>query len=253
MQNAKTGDPKRAIGYVRASKETLEEHRHALEEYALSRGYYVAEWFVDVGTSDKAKRPGIIAAISALRLANAGVLLIERRDKLARDPILAGALEALALDRGARVHAAFGEDLDLDGVLVRDVHAAVVKIERAKDSAVRSARARRAKRMGPPPYGFRSTADGELEKDSTEWKIVEFMRAKRRKGETLQAIADACNAKGWRTRKGTLFQTGFVFLIVDREGKKARTGDIMSTRGTDKTAGKTDAPSRSSEETTSAA
>jgi DNA invertase Pin-like site-specific DNA recombinase len=252
MVNAKSGDKNRAIGYVRAPKDALEDRRKALAEFAASKRIVVVDWFVDVGGSENvSKRPGIVAAISALRIANAGVLLVEKRDRLAKDPIVAGALEALALDRGARVLSAFGEDLDLDGVLVRDVHAEVVKIERSKDSAIRSERARRAKRMGPPPYGFRIAEDGGLEKDPREWKALEFMRAQRTKGETLDAICDACTKRGWLTRKGTKFSRSQVLKLVEREGKKSRTGHIMSTPGDAKKPGK-GAPARS-EATTNAA
>jgi hypothetical protein len=67
--------------------------------------------FTDPGVSGGAaldKRPGLLAALAALRTHNAGLLLVAKRDRLARDSLLAALVERLAERLGARVQSADG-------------------------------------------------------------------------------------------------------------------------------------------------
>ena len=57
-------------------------------------------------------------------------------------------------------------------------------------------------RAGNLPYGYTADADGMLVEDESEQSALARMREMRESGATLQAVADAMNAEGYRTRRG---------------------------------------------------
>ena len=95
----KAGDPKVAIAYMRVS--TTEQHlgleaqQYAVEQWAKANGVLLAATFVDrlsggtgldrEGTAlDLSRRPALMDAVEALTGAGAGLLLLAKRDRLAR-------------------------------------------------------------------------------------------------------------------------------------------------------------------------
>lgn len=62
-----------------------------------------------LGVTPIEQRPGLCAALSALREHQAGVLVVARMDRIGRDPIVVAMIEKTAAMRGAKVVSASGE------------------------------------------------------------------------------------------------------------------------------------------------
>jgi hypothetical protein len=80
---------KAAVAYLRVSTEDQqlgpEAQRAAIEAWAAREGVQVVAWHLDQGVSggaDVEDRPGLVAA---LRVERAGILLVAKRDRLARE------------------------------------------------------------------------------------------------------------------------------------------------------------------------
>src|SRR6185436_18396957 len=104
-----------AVAYMRVNTSdqhlSVEAQRAAIEAWAQREGITVAGWHVDHGVSGRAEladRPALVAALAELRTANAGVLIVLRRDRLARDVATAIAIERAVEMCGARVRSADG-------------------------------------------------------------------------------------------------------------------------------------------------
>lgn len=91
-QNRRRGDLSKAVAYLRVS--TTDQHlgpeaqRKSIETWAAANGVQVVAWHADPGVSggsDLDDRPGLVAALAELRLVGAGVLVVAKRDRLARD------------------------------------------------------------------------------------------------------------------------------------------------------------------------
>src|SRR5689334_12352699 len=109
-RTARPGNPLLAVAYVRVSTDEQrlgpEAQRAAIDAWAAREGVAVVAWHVDAGVSggsDLADRPSLIAALGALRAHRAGVLVIAKRDRLARDVAVAATIERAAKACGAKV------------------------------------------------------------------------------------------------------------------------------------------------------
>ena len=204
------------VGYIRVStdEQTLgpEAQHAALTQWCAAHGAELAAVHADQGISGAAaldKRPGLLAALAALKTHGAGVLLVAKRDRLARDPIVSAMVEAAAARAGATVRAADGAG-DGDGpadVLMRRIVDAFAEYERllikARTRAALAVKKRRNERVGEPCYGWKLAADGvHLEPDPTEQTIVARVQQDRAAGLTLRAIAERLAAAGLAPRRG---------------------------------------------------
>src|SRR4051794_33575364 len=111
-----------AIAYLRVSTDKqadsglgLEAQRQSVSTAAARLGLELGAVLIDAGTSGAlvlAERPVLMEAITALRRDD--VLLIAKRDRLARDVVEAAMIERLVTKRGARIVSAAGEGTDSD-------------------------------------------------------------------------------------------------------------------------------------------
>ena len=99
----------RAVGYIRVSTEDqtlgLDAQRAALERWASARSVELVGVFEDHGVSGATaldRRPGLLAALDCMAEHRAGLLVAAKRDRFARDVILAAQLEHL-VERVGRV------------------------------------------------------------------------------------------------------------------------------------------------------
>ncbi len=163
----------------------------------------------DEGVSGSAgldKRPGLLAAIGALNKTD--VLMVAKRDRLGRDPLVVAMIESAVKRKGARIVSAAGEGTDGDNpsdVLMRRMIDAFAEYERliigARTKAALASKKARGERTGSVPYGFRLAADGKnLETDEREQEIVRLVRMLRDNGETYRAIAAELTARGLSPR-----------------------------------------------------
>lgn len=108
-------NPKVAVAALRWSTDEQDisplTQRAAIEAWARREGVTVVAWHEDAGVSGGAAlehRPGLLAAIDDLKAHGAGVLIVAKRDRLARDVLVACMAEGLAARAGAVVQSADG-------------------------------------------------------------------------------------------------------------------------------------------------
>jgi DNA invertase Pin-like site-specific DNA recombinase len=205
-----SADPGRVVAYLRVSTDdqTLgpEAQRAAVERWCATHGATLVATFEDHVSGGAAieKRPGLVAALDALVEHGAGVLLVAKRDRLARDPIIAAMTERLVERAGARVLSAAGEGTEGDdpaAVLMRRMIDAFAEYERAliraRTRAALGVKRGRGERVGQVPFGFRLGADGvHLEAHDEEQRAVVRVRTLRAEGLSLDGVAARLNAEG---------------------------------------------------------
>ena len=210
------GDSKVAVGYLRVSTEDQnlgpEAQRAAIERWATAHGVDVVAWCEDLGISGGAsadKRPGLMGALAALKEHHAGWLVAAKRDRIARDTVVAAMVEQAAARVGATVATADGasDGAGPEGQLFRQMLDTFAQYERgvirARTRAALAVKKSRGERTGMIPFGFQLSADGvHLEPNPGEQTIVEKVRALRAGGMTLQSIADALDEAGLVSRAG---------------------------------------------------
>jgi DNA invertase Pin-like site-specific DNA recombinase len=217
-----------AVAYLRVS--TDEQHlgpeaqRAAIETWATREGVTVVAWHTDAGVSgaaEIAKRTGLLAALADLSTHRAGLLVVAKRDRLARDVMAAAMIERMSADAGARVVSAAGEGTDATdpaAMLMRRMVDAFAEYERAMIAARTRAALRvkiaRGESTGEAPYGWRADADGKLVPDVAEQAVVARVCALRASGLSIRAIVAALTAEGVRTRSGGAPNTRSVHVIT---------------------------------------
>jgi len=170
--------------------------------------------FSDEGVSGAAgleKRPGLLAAIGMLRKNDA--LLIAKRDRLGRDPIVTAMIESAIVRKGARVISTAGEGTDGNNpsdVLMRRMIDAFAEYERlvigARTSAALQAKRARKELVGGIPYGYQLTSDGiHLEENPAEQKVITEIKRLKAAGLNLPGICRELESNGFTTRTGRAF------------------------------------------------
>jgi site-specific DNA recombinase len=131
-------------------------------DYATSQGWTFKSWHKDEAISgdvDMVDRPGLVEAVGALRKGD--VLLVWRRDRIARSVLVAEYTRRKVDAAGAKIVAVEG-DVDGEGpevTLVRQVLDAVAEYERKLIGARTRSHLRTQQRSGKrvskiPPYGY---------------------------------------------------------------------------------------------------
>ncbi len=226
-RNARPGNPLVAVAYLRVS--TTEQHlgpeaqRAAIETWAKREGVAVVAWHTDAGVSggsDLADRPALVAALGELRASRAGVLVIAKRDRLARDIGVAAAIERAVKASGAKVLSADGAangDSAADGFL-RAMLDAAAQYERAlirgRTSAALQAKRARGERAGEVPYGYSATPEGRLLPNAVEQSIIAVVRELRAAGMSLRAVVSELARRGIVARTGRALQLTQVARIA---------------------------------------
>lgn len=148
----------------------------------------------------------MLAALDAVRAHGAGTLVVDRRDRLARDVLRAALVERFCEREGARVQAADGTG-NGDGpeaALLRricDLFAAHERlIIKARTKAALAVKKAQGERVGGVPLGHRAAEDGRLVENATEAAAVMRARALRAEGTSLRGIARALAEEGYRAR-----------------------------------------------------
>ena len=197
---------KTAIAYLRVS--TDEQHlgpeaqRAAIEAFCTREGLTVASWHTDVGVSGAAaldKRPGLMDAIDALT--KGAVLVVAKRDRLARDTMAAAMIERLAEREGAAIVTAdgAGNGDSPEAILMRRMLDAFAEYERAviraRTKRALAVKKSRGERVGSVPFGFTLADDGvTLAAQPEEQKAMEVIAALRAEGLSVRAITETLNA-----------------------------------------------------------
>ena len=217
MKRARKGDGKVAIGYLRVSTEDQrlgpEAQRDAIATWAARAGVTVAAWFTDAGVSggaDVADRPALVAALQALREHRAGVLAVAKRDRIARDVVIAGLVDRAVTEAGACVVSAdgCGNGQEAADAFMRTILDGAAQYERAlirqRTRAALAAKRARGERAGAVPFGYRLADDGaRLVPEPDEKRVIARVRELRAAGRSLRGIVADLAGSGLvgRTRR----------------------------------------------------
>ena len=206
------------VAYLRVSTDEQAESGAGLaaqydvcRQHAERCGSLLVGPYRDEGVSGAAgldKRPQLLEAIT--KLSRGDVLLVAKRDRLGRDPIVVAMIEAAIKRRGARVVSVAGEGTEDDNptsVLMRRIVDAFGEYERliiaARTRAAMQAKIRRGHCCGAVRYGYNLAADGKtLAENPSEQAVLHVMRDMRARGESLRAIAVALNQQSIPTKGG---------------------------------------------------
>lgn len=209
-------DPTKGVAYLRVSREEQklgpEAQRQQVEEWAARGGVHVVSWHVDRGVSGGAsldERPALLEALAAIRQHRAGVLVVAKRDRIARDVYVAATFERAVGLAGARVTCADGignGDSPVE-VFMRGILDATAAFERslirARTKAALAAKRAKGERTGEIPFGFRLAPDGKrIEIEPREQLVIERVRALRAAGLSMRKIAGASMVEGLSSRSG---------------------------------------------------
>ena len=227
---AATRTPRVAIAYLRASKHeqrlSRQAQRASIEAWAKREGFRVAVWCTDQGVrsvSPIAERPGLRAALSAIREHRARVLVVARRDRIARDVVLAAIVDRAVTTAGARLVSASGEgngDSPADA-FIRTVIDGAAQYEhgliRARTCAALAAKRARGERIGSVPFGFALDRDGaRLVANEREQATIARARELRTSGLSLRAVAAHLATEGQVSRTRRRFLAEQVARMLDR-------------------------------------
>jgi DNA invertase Pin-like site-specific DNA recombinase len=206
----------RAVAYIRVSTDRQdlgpEAQRSAIAAWSARVGTPVEAWHEDRDVSGAAALedcPGLFAALG--ELGRGDVLVVAKRDRLARDSVKAALLERDVEARGAAIVSAdgVGEVPGPEGQLLRRILDAFAEYERAviraRIKAALGAKKRRGEPMGQAPYGYRYV-NGKLEAHELEQQAAARAAQLARAGHTYFEIARTLNVDGHvaRGRKGKL-------------------------------------------------
>ena len=213
------------LGYLRVStaEQTesgagLEAQRAAILAEAERRGWHVVEVIEDAGFSGKdLQRPGIIAALDALKRHKADTLVVAKLDRLSRSMLdFAAIMDRATRERWALVALDLGVDSTTPaGEMMANVLATFAQFER-RLIAQRTKDALAVKKA----QGLRLGADRAIPSE-----VADRIRASRAEGATLQAIADGLNRDGVPTARAD--DAG----IRLRSGQSSGRGPTTGTRG----------------------
>lgn len=206
----------RMIGYVRVSTDQqvesglgLDAQKSSCLQYANKMGGEICEFFGDEGFSGSLsleKRPGMLNAISFLKKGD--ILVVAKRDRLGRDPLVLAMIESGVARKGARIVSAAGEGTESDdpsSILMRRIIDAFSEYERlvikARTKAALKTKKDKQQRVGHIPFGFQLASDGlHLEQNMCERSILEEMRALKIQGLSLRTIVITMNSKKFFNR-----------------------------------------------------
>ncbi len=162
----------------------------------------------DEGVSGKTgldKRPALLEAIA--ELGKGDTLIVAKRDRLGRDPLVVAMIESAVQRKGARIVSAAGEGTDSDSptdILMRRMVDAFAEYERliigARTKAALQAKKARGERTGSIPYGYRCDDGVNLIKDELEQAAIEVIKEMNDRGLSLRNIAMRLERLGYLPR-----------------------------------------------------
>lgn len=205
------------VGYIRVSSEQQAEsgaglaaQRAAIEAFAKKQGIVLGAIHADEAISGAAgldARPGLAAAIGSLRRGD--VLVIPKRDRIARDTLTALTIERAVAKRGASILSAdgVGNGDEAADKFMRSVIDAAAAFERdlirARTRAALAAKRKAGQRTGHIPFGYRLADDGvSLIPVPAEQEVIAKIIECRDAGMSLREIAKTLNDAATSTKQG---------------------------------------------------
>jgi DNA invertase Pin-like site-specific DNA recombinase len=211
-----------AIVYLRVSTEEQSESGLGLAAQltaatatATRLGLELAGVHTDAGISGSksiSDRPALVAALGSVKRGD--VLIVAKRDRIARDMMVTMQVEKELERKGARLISAAGEGTDGDSIgdmiqrRVLDLFAQVERdMTRARTKAALQAKKAKGERVGAIPYGYKLADDGcHLEPAWFEQDVIALVRSLRISGLTYRAIVEHLNRTNMNSRTGNRWQ-----------------------------------------------
>ncbi len=213
-RNRRPGDLSKAVAILRASttdqRVSPEAQRRSIEAWAKRENVEVVAWHTEAvsGATPIEDRHGLLAALADVERHGCGRLVASKRDRLARDVVLAALIERLAERVGARIYTADGMDAEgPEGVLMRGIVDVFASYERLlighRTRAALQTMKAKGLRVGTLPFGFSVASDGKtLIENEAEQKIITNVRRLRAKGLTIRAVVRECQRRAILSRSG---------------------------------------------------
>jgi DNA invertase Pin-like site-specific DNA recombinase len=216
------------VGYVRVSTDeqslSVEAQQQALERWCQAHQAQLIAIYEDVGISGGTpleKRPGLLDALNALT--RGSVLLVVRRDRLARDTFTAAMCEKIAQKAGASIFTVIGAGSGEgpEALLMRTILDAFATYEKTlialRIKAGMARKREKGERLGMVPYGKALDADGlHLIDHAPEQAVIAIVRELRAGGLSYRAIAGELTRLGLVNRAGGRFNhTQVVRMLED--------------------------------------
>lgn len=233
-RRTKQGDPATAIGYVRVSTgdQTTAQQVDALRSHCEAQGITLAHVCADEGVSGAApldERPGLLCVLDQVTEHGAGVVLVAKRDRLARSTLEAGLIQRAIESRGASVSALDSTDDDSpEAVMMRGMLDLFAQFERLQikartTAALRAKKARGRAYSGRAPYGYRHDGAGTpMRPVADEQDAIRRMVALRDDGASWREVCDGLAVLGITQRNGKPWQPAAVQRIVQRDAAGSR-------------------------------
>jgi DNA invertase Pin-like site-specific DNA recombinase len=239
-------DATRAVAYLRCSTDRQEEspgvQRAAIAAWAEKSGVRILAEHADIavsGATEHDDRPGLVAALASMREHGAGLLLVQRRDRLGRDLAVVAILERAVERIGGRVVAVDLGDVDgISGVVLRGTLDLLASVER-RLIGERTRLALQAKRARGESTNHRrlgeSVRNGKVRAHAKEAVALERARVLRERwGKPWRTIATMLDAEHPRP-KGARWHARSVMRAVERVAARA-SGHADGTAGSDRRA-----------------
>lgn len=215
-------------GYVRVSTsdQSVDAQYRAIAEWAKRENTVVSQYFVDFGVSGGApvdSRPGLVAAIQAVGATRGARLVVAKRDRLARDIVVAAVVErALARTGGAVVSAAGeGNGDDPSSAMMRGIIDVFAQYERAvirqRTRAALAAKSARGEAIGTAPLGT-TNQEGVLVSNEDEKTAIDAILTLRAEGLSIRRIAATLDERGIPARGGRWHATTVARVLKRHEG-----------------------------------
>lgn len=201
----------------------LSAQRDSCLKWAEAHGAVVEHFYSDEGVSGSTgldKRPALLEAISCL--SKGDVLLVAKRDRLARsEPLTLAMIEAAVNRKNAKIVSVAGEGTNSDDpseVLMRRMVDAFSEYERniirARTKSAMQTKKKGNERVGHIPFGFRLSDDGvHLEENKEEQSILSQLQELIASGLSTRQIADELNRRQSFNRGKSKWNHGSVHRI----------------------------------------
>lgn len=222
----------KAVAYLRVSTDDqslgLEAQSALIASYAATNQLEVVATERDEGVSGGSEmdaRDGLVRAMGEISASKASVLLVAKRDRLARDTFIACTIERACAKLGAQVVCAdgVGNGDDPASQFMRRILDAAAEYERGiirgRVKAALAVKKARGELTGSAPYGYRAvTAPSgvqRLQPDVDEQELVARARTLRATGLSFRQVAVALD-KGFVSRSERPFHPEQVRRMVGR-------------------------------------
>jgi len=201
--------------YLRVSTDQqvfgMDAQREICLSYIARNGPQSVLEYMDEGFSGSLeldKRPALLAAVSVLEKGD--ILLIAKRDRIGRDPIVNAMIERAVERKKARLVSASGDvrdDNDPSSILMKRMVDAFAEYERliigARTKAALQVKKKLGQRIGYVPYGYRLCTDNvHIEPDEHEQRILSQIKCLRMGETPYRQIANELNESQLYNRKG---------------------------------------------------